>query len=278
VRPQTDDDRLYRHCSSTGKLDTFSKTTLDDETAVGVFSRLVKVLRLSAGMGMVSIIRFRSRRSFARLLCGTVCAVAMMIVSAILGVAHANSPRKTYFFASSEACAASSTFSRRECTNAFRNTEAEFEGKAPAFGTKFECVARFRQCECRSSMPVEREDEVFRPVMLGVEISLDGGAGLAMPVLAVAHPPDMFQPRPISSLDVDRRLGTLSQVRIPRSDRFEPFGSKAPIPKELPRSGVLPHARRAEFGPVEFEEHVDRIDAIARAKHLEKLKNAPFIE
>ena len=190
---------------------------------------------------------------------------------------HADAATNSFFFATREACSASWVFNKSECANAFYNAEIELNENAPKFKTIGECMLRFLQCESSdansSAEPEAQDNGPFRPTMLGVEISYNGNAGVATPVLAAVHPAGMFKARPISRPDVALPAVAHNQSQILRADRFEPFPLRSTFGVAPPVDASRAEAKRHTQAVSEQLE-----DLRKRAARREQLKAAPFIE
>lgn len=188
--------------------------------------------------------------------------VAIDLTSGV-SLASASPGSRSYFFATSEACAASGSFSKPECANAFVNAEAEMRAHAPNFGTKFACEIRFRLCgsDPSASEPSEHEQLArgsFSPIMLGVEISVQSDGRVVTPVIAVMPPPGTFRACPISQREFGNTVvSTLGHAQILRADRFERIKAQFDQPS---------------VGTEQMQ------DPGTRARRREWLKSLPFVE
>ncbi len=106
---------------------------------------------------------------------------------------------KTSFFATSAACVASRAYSKRECDNAFSNALLQIAAHRLAFGNRIDCILRFHLCERRGAASPSGRDELFAPVVLGVEIERTKRGSVSAPVFAAPTPPGLMTPQSIET-------------------------------------------------------------------------------
>jgi hypothetical protein len=147
--------------------------------------------------------------------------------------ATASQGRKTYFFATREACIASGRFQNWECTAAFTIALDQLSNHAPSFSSLDECQFRFRLCSRRQS----ETETLYAPQALGIEIDATPNGSIVAPTLAIETPMGMLPPQPVSrtteSQEADR-IGSRDVELAPRSDGFEPFrGGSVVVPRKF---------------------------------------------
>jgi hypothetical protein len=198
---------------------------------------------------------------------------------------------RSLFFATREACYSTMIFRKSECDNAFANAIRQVEERTPLFGAKYECQARFQMCGMRrvvASSEEQVETVGYGPDMLGVEIFNTPGGIMSSPVLAIANPPGLFVPLPVSRvasaaslsdepiglrgfMPADPQSEEGERSGILRADRFQPF-SFAPIERGWSPFKINPAQRTNQAQADGFAPERSVIE------RKEKLKSAPFIE
>lgn len=142
--------------------------------------------------------------------------------------ATAAQTRKSYFFATREACAASGHFREWECEAAFTIAWELLSDRAPTFSSMDECQFRFRLCGRKEP----ETESLYAPIALGIEIASTAEGSIAAPTLAIETPIGMLPPRPLprayEAQELDK-IGRRDVELAPRADGFEPFRGRGVI-------------------------------------------------
>lgn len=201
------------------------------------------------------------------------------------GASPTAAPGRTYFFATREACVASTAFSARECAAAFANAREQLRDRAPRFASAGECRIKFRLCEVAREEPQPEEamayapDEdavAYAPMALGVEMVASARGAEAAPTLAVDTRARLFPYFPVSRpyearRDEPAQLGAVEEnPSILAPDRFEPFSKRKAI-------GSVTTFTASALGAIEGATHEPGPSETPEQRRA-RLKAAPFIQ
>jgi Protein of unknown function (DUF1190) len=124
---------------------------------------------------------------------------------------------QTIVFPDEHECSTKSALAAPECHNAFVNSRAEYEEKAPRFDGKDACARFFGAANCAMRIGAGGPNSIsFVPSYKGFTLvaGKNGVETMVLPALAATNAPVAFTPRPVSRLDTDQdaALGARAQA------------------------------------------------------------------
>lgn len=152
-------------------------------------------------------------------------------------------PSKSIVYSDEHECLAKNALAEAECHNAFVNSRAEYEEKAPRFDGKDACGRFFGPANCAMRIGAGGPKSIgFVPSYKGFTLVSGKGATetTVLPAIAATSAPVAFTPRPVSKIDTDQdaALGARAQAAWQAAHAAvsrEPGGAGAMSYREAPK-------------------------------------------
>ena len=185
-----------------------------------------------------------------------IAAVVVVLVTPDIAVARHWRPRtqpkpaapQVVVYPDEHDCLTRNALTAPECHNAFVNSRAEYEEKAPRFDGKEACGRFFGAANCAMRIGSGGPGSIgFVPAYKGFTLvaGKKGAETMVLPALAATKAPVTFAPRPVTKVDTDQDAGAGQRAQAAWQAAHAaasrgPGGDAAMSYREAPNGGAAP--------------------------------------